>query len=399
MKEDIFIVGMGIVTSLGVGKKQTMRSLRQEVPAVGKVGYLNTIHDSLPMGEVPYSDMQLKQMLGLDEATKTTRTTLLGRLALKEALEESRLQEMKPRRVAFISGTTVGGMEKSENFYLDFISNMDHYEYIAMHDCGACTDMISEEYKGKFDFQTTISTACSSAANAVILGANLIRSEIVDAAVVGGSECLTKFHINGFNSLMILDKEPCRPFDKNRAGLNLGEGAGYIVLESSQSVMQRGVGTLCRLSGYGNACDAYHQTATSPNGEGPYLAMLLALSESGLKPEDIDYVNAHGTGTPNNDLSEGIAMERIFGANMPPVSSTKSFTGHTTSASGGVESVISILSMLNNYVPASLGCKTRIDELGFMPSCKGIENVEIKNVLNNSFGFGGNDSSLVFSKY
>ena len=124
MKEDIFIVGMGIVTSLGVGKKQTMRSLRQEVPAVGKVGYLNTIHDSLPMGEVPYSDMQLKQMLGLDEATKTTRTTLLGRLALKEALEESRLQEMRPRRVAFISGTTVGGMEKSENFYLDFISNM-----------------------------------------------------------------------------------------------------------------------------------------------------------------------------------------------------------------------------------------------------------------------------------
>lgn len=399
MKEDIFVVGMGIVTSLGVGKEQTLKSLYQEVPAVGKVKYLNTIHDYLPMGEVPYSDEQLKQILGLDESLKTTRTTLLGRLALKEALEESRLQEMRPRRVAFISGTTVGGMEKSEKYYLDFISNMNHYEYIAMHDCGACTDMISEQYNGKFYIQTTISTACSSAANAVILGANLIRAEIVDAAVVGGSECLTKFHLNGFNSLMILDKEACRPFDKNRAGLNLGEGAGYIVLESSQSVMQRGVGTLCRLSGYGNACDAFHQTATSPDGEGPYLAMKQALEESGLQPCDIDYINAHGTGTPNNDVSEGIAMTRIFGENVPPVSSTKSYTGHTTSASGGVESVISILALLNNYVPASLGCKTQIDELNFIPSDKGMENVEIRNVLNNSFGFGGNDSSIVFSKY
>ncbi|MCF0168566.1 MAG: beta-ketoacyl-[acyl-carrier-protein] synthase family protein [Bacteroidales bacterium] len=399
MTEDIFVVGMGIVTSLGVGKEATLRALRREVPCIDAPRFLQTSHTDIPVGEVPYNDSQLAGMLGSDVPKTITRTTLLGRVALKEALEEARLDCIKPRRVAFISGTTVGGMEKSEQYYTDFISNMDHSEYIALHDCGACTDMIAGEFSGKFDIMTTISTACSSAANAVILGANLIRMGMVDAAVVGGSECLSRFHLNGFNSLMILDKEHCRPFDKNRAGLNLGEGAGYLVLESSQSAMQRGGNTLCRLAGYGNACDAYHQTATSPNGEGPYLAMIKALESAGLTPQDIDYVNAHGTGTPNNDLSEGIAMSRVFGDHIPPVSSTKSFTGHTTSASGGIESVISILALLNNYVPASLGCNTRIEGLGFLPSNRGISSVELKNVLTNSFGFGGNDSSIIFSKY
>ena len=275
----------------------------------------------------------------------------------------------------------------------------DKDEYIAMHDCGACTEFIAEEYAGKFDLTTTISTACSSAANAVILGANLILSGVVDMAVVGGTECLSKFHLNGFNTLMILDRQPCRPFDAERQGLNLGEGAAYLVLETSDTARERNVKPLCKISGYGNACDAFHQTATSPNGEGAFLAMSKALAASGLKPNDIDYINAHGTGRTNNDLSEGTALERVFGAGkVPPVSSTKCYTGHTTSASGGIESVISILALLHNFCPVNLNFKERIEGLSFSPVTEAESEKELHNVLSNSFGFGGNDSSLIFSK-
>jgi len=196
---------------------------------------------------------------------------------------------------------------------------------------------------------------------------------------------------------MILDKEACRPFDAERHGLNLGEGSAFIVLERESTAAQRHSRPLCALAGYGNACDAFHQTATSPNGDGAFLAMQQALTCSGLTPADIDYINAHGTGTDNNDECEGIAMMRIFGEQMPPVSSTKSYTGHTTSAAGGVESVISILSLLHHFIPANLGYKNPIEKHNFRPVDHVVENVNLKHILTNSFGFGGNDSSCIFS--
>ena len=146
---------------------------------------------------------------------------------------------------------------------------------------------------------------------------------------------------------MILDHERCRPFDATRAGLNLGEGAAFVVLESEESANKRGVNVHAYLTGYGNACDAYHQTASSEDGEGAYLAMKEALDMAHLTPKDIQYVNAHGTGTPNNDQSESVSLRRIFGDEIPLISSTKSFTGHTTSASGSIEAVICILAMQN----------------------------------------------------
>lgn len=245
---------------------------------------------------------------------------------------------------------------------------------------------------------TTTSTACSSAANAVILGANLIKAGIVDMAIVGGAESLTKFHLNGFNTLMILDKEPCRPFDRDRTGINLGEGAAYLVLESERSAAERAQTPVAVLNGYANSCDAYHQTATSENGEGAYLSMRKALDLAGLRPRDIDYINAHGTGTPNNDACEFAAMERVWGYDLPAYSSTKSFTGHTTSASGAIESVICILGILNNFMPKSLGCTNPMNP-DVAPLLETRTYVKVNNVVNNSFGFGGNDSSLIFSKY
>ena len=209
---------------------------------------------------------------------------------------------------------------------------------------------------------------------------------------------MVQFHLNGFNSLMILDHEQCKPFDANRAGLNLGEGASYIVIETEESAKKREARILGRLSGYGNACDAFHQTASSDDGEGAYLAMRKALGMAGLSPADISYVNAHGTGTPNNDVSESQALFRVFGHQLPYVSSTKGLTGHTTSASGAVETAICLLSMHHHFVPANYGWHTAMEN-GVKPVDKNITNVELRHVMCNSFGFGGNDSSLIISQY
>jgi 3-oxoacyl-(acyl-carrier-protein) synthase len=189
---------------------------------------------------------------------------------------------------------------------------------------------------------------------------------------------------------------PCRPFDSARAGLNLGEGAAYLVLETEESAKRRGVKAQAMLSGYGNACDAFHQTASSPDGEGAYRAMKEAMELADIQPNEIDYINAHGTGTPNNDLSESRAVMRLFGDNMPPMSSTKPFTGHTTSASGSIEAVFCILALQHGFVPANLNWSQPMDD-GITPVHQPVKK-KLNHVLCNAFGFGGNDSSLLISR-
>ena len=361
---------------------------------VGPLQYLKTRHKEFPVGEVKLTDAEMRTRLGLADNAISTRTALMGMLALEEALQDADLSQEMLTKVGFISGTTVGGMDMSEQFYLDFVNSEAHKEYIAAHDCGNCTEMTANHF-GKFAFVTTLSTACSSAANAIILGANMIRCGEADIVVVGGSECITKFHLNGFNSLMILDTKPCRPFDATRNGLNLGEGAAYLVLESEESAKRRGAKAQALLSGYGNACDAFHQTASSPEGEGAYLAMKEALEMAEIQPSDIDYINAHGTGTPNNDTSESHAMIRLFDGKVPPVSSTKPFTGHTTSASGSIEAVFCILALQHGFLPVNLNWSQPMEN-GIVPVSQPTRKA-LKHVLCNAFGFGGNDSSLLLS--
>ena len=392
----IYITGAGIVSSIGIDKKSVLSSLLDERSGISAIEHLKTGHKEFPSGEVKLSDNEMARMLGIEPGTPTTRTSLMGMLALKEALDEACIPAEELPGVGFISVTTVGGMDMSEQFYLDFLSNNTRNEYIKTHDCGACTEMIADHF-GTFGFVSTPSTACSSAANSVIMGANMIKNGHADIVIVGGSECITKFHLNGFNSLMILDRNNCRPFDATRAGLNLGEGAAYIVLESPESVKKRGVRIKAVLKGYGNACDAFHQTASSPDGEGAYRAMKEAVEMSGINVGDIDYINAHGTGTQNNDKSESQAMRRLFADNMPPVSSTKSFTGHTTSASGSIELVICMLALEHQFLPKNLNWQNE-EEGVIVPVCDSHTQKPIENVLCNSFGFGGNDTSLVISK-
>lgn len=396
MTNPILITGCGVVSAIGNNKAETLDALLNNRSGVGPLVYLKTEHKEFPVGEVKMSDEEMRKRLNISDNAITTRTALMGMTALDEALKDAKITPELIPEIGFISGTTVGGMDMSEQFYLDYVNNEKHKEYIAVHDCGSCSEMTAEHF-GKFAFITTLSTACSSAANAIILGANMIRCGKANIVVVGGSECITKFHLNGFNSLMILDTQWCRPFDATRAGLNLGEGAAYLVLESEESAKKRGVKAQAILSGYGNACDAFHQTASSPDGEGAFRAMKEALQLADIKPDKIDYINAHGTGTPNNDASESAAVKRLFGDNVPPMSSTKQFTGHTTSASGSIEAVFCILALQNGFVPVNLNWSQPMED-GIVPVHQTVKK-ELKHILCNAFGFGGNDSSLLLSKY
>ena len=403
MSSRIVITGAGIVSAIGCGKEETLLSLQQQRTGIAPLKYLDTCHHEFPVGEVKLTNEQMKQRLDID-AEPTTRTALMGMIAMDETLAQAGLWSVETQPngkpavgVALVSGTTVGGMDKSERYYLDYLVSDSHNDYIRTHDCGATTEIIAQRYGSLFTMATSISTACSSAANAIIMGANLIRSGQTEIAVVGGSECITRFHLNGFNSLMILDQQQCRPFDQSRAGLNLGEGAAYLVIETEASANRRGANVIGRLSGYGNACDAFHQTASSDNGEGAFLAMEKALTMAQLKPEDIGYVNAHGTGTPNNDFSESQALKRIFGDSMPPVSSTKGMTGHTTSASGAVETILCLLALQHQLIPANYGFSQPMDN-GIVPAMNTTPPQPLHHAMCNSFGFGGNDSSIIVSE-
>ena len=403
---NIAITGEGIISSIGHDKATVLESLREGKSGIAEMRYLRSEHHELPVGEVKFSDEELQSLLSLDPSLEVSRTAMMAMWAVRQALEDAALMPSdghlspltshpSPLRIILISGTTVAGMDLSERYFAEMINSGDHLEYLLNHSCGDNTRLIADHF-GIFTDFTTVSTACSSAANALILGANMLKAGEADIIVAGGTEALSLFHLNGFNSLMILDKDRCRPFDDQRAGLNLGEGAAYVVLESEEHARQRQAPIHAYLAGYGNACDAFHQTASSDNGEGAYLAMLEAIEMAGLKPADIDYVNAHGTGTPNNDQSESVALQRVFGSDLPPVSSTKGFTGHTTSASGSIETVICLLAMHHGFIPANLGWQHPMAS-GIIPSL-GADGCTLRHVLCNSFGFGGNDSSLLFSR-
>jgi len=397
MNERIVITGAGVVSAIGIGKEENLRSLLSMQTGVAPVHYQQTDHTECMVGEVKLTNEAMKQMLDIPAEKAEVRTSLLGMLAMREALEQAGLKAEDLPQTAFVNGTTVGGMDMSEQYYLDWINENqnENLDYIRTHDCGSSTDLIADHF-GRFGMTTTISTACSSAANAFILGARMIASGEYDRVVVGGAESLSKFHLNGFNTLMILDTAPCRPMDASRAGLNLGEGAAYLVLERESSAQSRGAKVLATLAGYGNACDAFHQTASSEDGEGAYRAMQQALDRAGIRPEQIDYINCHGTGTPNNDPSELTAMRRLFGEKLPAFSSTKGYTGHTTSASGSIEAVFCLLALQEQKALPNLHYSSPIEEWA-QPVEKPTP-APLYYILCNAFGFGGNDSSLLFQQ-
>jgi 3-oxoacyl-[acyl-carrier-protein] synthase-1 len=320
-------------------------------------------------------------------------------ISLQEAIRNAELSPEEVRSSGLISATTTGGIREFEKYYDELMNpelrgDFDRFADTATsgEHCERMADQVGiKRYLG------TVSTACSSSANSLMHGAQLIKNNKLQRVICGGTEALSKFTVNGFNTLMILDKNHCRPFDTSRSGLNLGEGAAYIVLESEGEVERRKRKPIAELKGYGNANDAFHQTASSPDGAGAFSAMKQAISSARLQPEDVHYINAHGTATENNDLSEGLGIKRLFGNNIPPFSSTKPYTGHTLAAAGSVEAAYCLMAIGEEVIWPNLNYKNIMPELDISPVTALKREMKLKNVLSNSFGFGGNTSSLLLA--
>lgn len=397
MKGRVYVAGMGVISAIGDTVAASLESFKDHRSGIGKLTLFDSIYaDSLPVGEVRASNQELADKLSVSE--RISRTALLGLHAAREAVSHSGLS-MREWKSGVISATTVGGMDKTEGFFSAFTAShqLGRLRDVVDHECGKSTEYIADDLHARH-FISTINTACSSSVNAIALGARLIRHGQLDVVIAGGTDALSKFTLNGFNSLMILDQRPSRPFDAGRNGLNLGEGAGYVVLVSETVAKRKNLDLRYCVAGYANTNDAYHQTASSPEGRGSYAAMQAALAMAGINKEEIGYINLHGTGTLNNDLSEGTAVKRLYGESLPPMSSTKAFTGHTLGASGGIEAVFSLLALERGCLLPNLRFENAIPEVGIVPQLKYVEGHDVKHVMSNSFGFGGNCSSIVLSK-
>ena len=386
---------MGVISAIGNTVAENRVSLIEGKCGIGRLEmFPSKFSDTRPVAEIKISTNALKEKLHAFEPG-VTRTTLLALHAMEEALADSGLTtaEIAAFDTALIGANTVGGMCLTDEMYQDSKKDSPGSEYISAYDYGSINMYLQNRYAMTGPVNT-INTACSSSANAIMYGARLIRSGRVKRAIVGGVDSLAKFTINGFNSLHILSNEICTPFDEGRKGLNLGEAAAFLVLEKESDVSGKKI--YAALSGYSNANDSFHASSLSDDGIGPYKVMSDALAFAKLNPSQIDFINAHGTATENNDQVESIAMIRLFGK-VPAFGSTKGNVGHTLGAAGAIEAVYCILNLSEQELYPALHFKNPIPDTGLKPALS-YEKTALTHIMSNSFGFGGNCSSLIFSK-
>lgn len=391
----IFVTGMGVISPIGTNVASNRVALKEGRSGLSSIELFETKYASLlPFGEIKITNEFLKDKLQA-QTPGITRTTLLALHAFNEAVNDSRLSpaQIEQYDTALIIGNTVGGMCVTDELYRDANQNQVGSSYLSSYDLGSVAIYIQKRY-GINGVVNSINTACSSSANAIMYGARLIKSGLAKRAIVGGVDSLAKFTINGFSSLNILSPSPCRPFDMARCGLNLGEGAAFLVIEGEEDV--NGKKVYAEVSGYANTNDAFHPSSLSDNGDGPYLAMTQALEVAGLKPEQIGFIHAHGTGTENNDEAESKAFLRVF-KSPPPFASIKSNIGHTLGAAGAFGALFGIMNLEFQEVYPGLNFNEPIASTGLSPQTE-YEQMKLEHIMANSFGFGGNCSSLIFSK-
>lgn len=390
----ILVTGMGAISAIGNTVADNRASLMAGKTGIGPLRQFKTRYaELLPFGEVSTSTAELAEKLNAHEPG-ITRTTLLALHAFEEAIAHAGWGEemLRSSDTALIGANTVGGMCLTDELYRDANSREAGSPYLASYDAASVNLYLQKRYHIA-GIINTINTACSSSANAIAYGARLIQHGFARRAIVGGTDSLAKFTINGFNALHILSSQACAPFDQDRNGLNLGEGAAFLVLEREDDV--RGRKVFAELSGHANSNDAFHPSSISDEGEGPFLSMKGALALAGLEPSSISFINAHGTGTENNDVTESRAMQRLFGQ-VPLFASTKANTGHTLGAAGALEAVFSVLNLFHQEIYPAQNWQKAIPETGLRP-VQQYQQLPLQHVMSNSFGFGGNCTSLVFS--
>jgi 3-oxoacyl-[acyl-carrier-protein] synthase II len=297
-------------------------------------------------------------------------------------------------------GVGVGGMLDGEMYYESVYKGKKARPSILISQQPATTADLIAGYWGLTGPRTTIMTACSSSAVALGHALDMIRLGYQDAMIAGGVESLCRLTYSGFNSLRLVDPEPCRPFDLERKGISLGEGAAFIILEDADHAIRRNANIFAEFLGYGLSCDAIHMTAPSYDGEGAFLAISRAIEDAGISPEEIDYINAHGTATPLNDLMETKAIKKVLGNDTGvPVSSIKAMVGHTLGASGAIEAVATVLSIYNGVIPPTINHSEKDPGCDLDYVANKAREVDINVALSNSFAFGGNNACLVFRRW
>ncbi len=371
MKVRTFITGIGIITPVGTGYHEIQDFIRTGNPTIRPLRLFRS-ETVLPTGEV-------NQSFPNDDIPRTHR---LAMIAAADAMKTN------PGTVdAIVMATSTGGMSVTEELLRKNETAPEKYQY---HAAGSVADYIAGQLRC-FGPVITISTACSSGTAALKMALELIRSGRAKKVLAIASDSLCRFTYFGFHSLQLIDPSGARPFDLNRKGMTVSEGAAALLLEAGERVPE----TACaEILGAGLSCDAYHPTAPHPEGEGARNAMLQALEDASLSPSDIDYINLHGTGTVDNDLSEAKAVNQIFAEKKPPLSSVKGAMGHPLAAAGLIEAVICTICIQQNLIPANTGCTIPDPKPNLQPVLSPMEH-PVDTVLSNSFGFGGNNASVV----
>ena len=394
----VVVTGRGTVNALGSSVAEFAAALRAGTSAIGPVTLFDTkgyrariaaqVHDDDAPATLPRA---LRR--------RSSRSDVFALRATAEALAESGITDaVAPDRIGVVLGGTTGGMLRAEECLRARVEGRSA-RYVVDPIIGAPISVSADVIADAFDLRgprLALSTACSSSGNALGTALDWLRLGRVDAVVTGGTESLCRMTFAGFNALHALSLEPCRPFDRRRAGLSLGEGAAILVVESAAHAARRGARAHAALVGWGNSADAHHLTAPHPQGTGAILAMTRALANAGLQPADIDYINAHGTGTPLNDAVEAAAIGVVFGeAPHLAVSSTKGAVGHTLGAAGAIEALATILALRDGFVPPTVNLEEPEPEwaLDLVPG--GSRDATLRYALSNSYGFGGNNTSVV----
>ena len=398
----IAITGAGGINALGVGIDAFAAGMRAGHCGIGELALFSTKGFRTTLA----AEVKMPRWLTTLPPRlwrRASRTAMLALIAADEAWRAAALAETDGTRVGVILGTTTGGMASGEeNLCRIVVRTRRHSRPSLWLETPVSTpaDVVASAF-GCAGPRLTVSTACSSGANALGIAADWIRAGRAAVVLCGGSDSLCRTTFAGFNSLQALDRVPCRPFDECRAGLSLGEGAAMFVFESWESAQRRGAAILGEFVSYGVSSDAHHLTQPRTDGAGAALAIRRALDEGNIAAADIDYINAHGTGTPLNDVAETRAIKAVLGshARRVPVTSTKSMIGHCLGAAGAVEALASLLALRDQFIPPTVHLEHADPEcdLDYVPGIS--RTARLRTVLSNSYGFGGNNTSLILRAY
>jgi len=396
----IAITGIGIFCSTGKDVGEFSHSLKESRTGIGLITLFDTSKYPCKIG-AEIRDYRSEEFFKKKELKKLSRTDQFGLIASEEAVKTSGIHSYPSEEVGVCLGAGAGGMFEAETYHRKIlVKGRSKPSLIWPFIPSYTTDRVAERF-GFSGPKFTVTTACSSSATAIGYGADLILTGKAKAIVCGGSEALSELTFGGFNSLKATDPSPCRPFDRKRAGMSLGEGAAILILEDLDEAERRGVKIIAEFLGYGIGGEAYHITAPEPTGMGGARIMKEAIEESGIPVTEVDYINAHGTGTPLNDKAETLSIKNVFGerAYSIPVSSIKSSVGHCLGSAGAIEAIASILSIVHQFIPPTLNHQQGDEDcdLDYVPGKSREAKVEV--VLSNSFAFGGNCTSLVFGRH